>query len=582
MSNFYGNNMPPMFNPNVAGLTGSQVVQERGTKLFLFPPRQLTKQVKRPLTYNFTGEFVDRAEHAINQSIIRNDQRPLQQLCQSNDVTQVMIPSASSSFIIELDRLSSNWTFMMTVDNEPFGSNLISQFSPNSDNRTLYYGYFVDEPVNPFTGGTTVNPNAQLIITHKTAVNRLAIHGSQGMRTRDDTVADIDIIPRMTAMLARETTYTMRPIDLFQNSSVGSDGITMYESDYDQLANQPNPIDMNASLLVPRTNVQKVIGSLYDNATQLNAQMRSGTLVPFDQTGDLTYANLSNNLHNTPVLAHTGLDVHTVNTLGNIVSRYNPTIVNVDTPQAVLFDRMDQGVTSKRVVFSSLITSILPVIMSNMGLMGIAFTYDSHHDALQFDDAPESMMPTADMELVARAHGVVNKMKADIFGMMKQTGGDFYLVCRCSCGGMTHCSLNFYDDEIRDRAVYEVPTVLGGLNNNLIGNSRAMNHNCEQFGLLVNALTDTGDRNIPFSLYDEMAGRHQEHINQHDHMAYPTQPNYNDPFTPSPMGYDAPPMGVTNSPGYVPGPTQIPHEQIPTPGNNVSANKPTRKSWLQS
>ena len=462
--------------------------------LWIFSPRFLSPQAKRPLIYNFNQSFVNAADTAVSYAS-QHDPLKLKSLISTPECLTSMYASATPEYMIDMRQLSSSWTFMLVTTNDkagPGGSSLRTM----SDNQILYYGYFVDEPINPLQhmGRLTYNPNAMIMITHKTIINKNTIYGGYE-RTKLHTMADVDIIhPHVMGPLTSQGVSLLRPEDLYQATTDGSDMIVMHP-ETSLLERQEDPVGITSQLSVPRNNIEKILLSVTEARGTINADIAGGGSNVLTLGRDSYRGLVEQNLQdNSRLSVDVGLPINRVITLSVLISRYNPRIESIKLDYNPRYTPADQTTTSPRNAFSSMLTSIMPAIMSEFLLIDFGFHYNSHTGELKLYDTVAPVCPMSQDALRFQINGFITRLKTDVFPILKMGHGDFALNMQCSCGGMSYINLNFLADSMT-KDVFDVPTILGGINSPLIGTSQAFSHNAKELGLLIGSLVET-DRDL--------------------------------------------------------------------------------------
>jgi len=497
-------------NPNPFN---TPITHQPTAMLWIFSPRFYSHQAKRPLMYSFNNQFVDIAEEAVAQRTTGQHTAKLDALVRNPHVMSALQPSYMPDHFIDTSLLSNNWTFMLITTNDK--TNFSGITHQMADNQHLYYGYFVGEPVNPLNhfGQVTPNPNAQLIITHKTLLNKTGSFGGYGQHPRLDMTADLDILyPRLVAPISRSPDMTgaltslMRPEELYANVATGPGGevTIMYDANM-QLHHMEEPAQINAALSIPRYNIRKILDSVADAQQSLsNASFENSNQAAIHR--DSYDALLAQNLMDGGRLLDQGHPVRAVLFLGALLERYRPKVEVIKQDHMPHYDPIDQMTGSHRNVFASMLAMIIPSMMVEVMLADITFTYDSHAggDPRLVDGAIlAGLTEFHPQELRARTLAFLTRLRLEIFPILVLNHGDFALTMHCTCGGVTSINLNFYSDSIASREIFEVPTILGGFNTPMVGTANAFDQNARELSALINGLSDT-DRDTPnLSHYDQ-------------------------------------------------------------------------------
>lgn len=488
---------------NQTNLFNQQIDSTSSAVLYLFSPRRFSQQAKRPMSYNFDSAFLSAASDASIPMKHNFGRRQVHALADNPHYSSQVMPSINVSHIVDVGRLDFAWTFMLLIFNDTRGLDRV--FRSASENMHLYYGYFIDEPVNPLRhfGRVTPNPNAQLLITHKTIINQTPVVTSYGQRARLDMHGDYDIVPSIPlAALSSVPVMLERPQDLYRMSGMDSShNPIVMPSEAMLLDNQKSHLAINAKLNLPKENMRKILLAVADAHGMINTDMLRGSAI-IDIKSDAYDTLVDNNL-----LDIVGMGVDTIGlptnrqlTLGTIYNQYRPDIQVFDLPHEAQYTPADQIPSSARNVFSSMLASVVPAMMTEHHIADFAFVYDSHYDKLHVDlVSPIARITTEDTK--TQVNALIFRLQREIFPILKNRS-DFHLSFNASLGGITHVVLNFHCDTLRSADAFEVPTILGGINSPLIANTDVATHNAMALNTLVRVLADN-ETDIPLGAFDE-------------------------------------------------------------------------------
>ena len=507
MYNLQGQNGP-------TGVNNVSLTDRTNAILYLFSPRQFFPQVKRPLVYNFSQSFIGAASEAMVSAVSSNDRRPIDSLLYNPKVLACAMPASDHTTFLDLRPFSDLWTFMLIVDNDRL-PNTFGITSTLDNSRVIYYGYCLEEPQNPIAhfGQNSINPNAQMIVTHKTKINRMSSVGAYDTTELVRTTGDVDIVmPNQFELVTNNELYMTRPQDLDQYMATDMEGWSIATIGEQQtIRNTPDPISIDTDLGLPRNNLQDLlvgVANAYDNVSM---KEYSGplypTLDPILGADTLTSA-IQQNLHRPPTITG-GLNEGDLITIGSVIARYNPRIQPV-TPEPIGFTIADQSQITPNIIFSSLLSSAVPTILANCAMVNFGFIYNSYYDKFEVKVA-DPLLAISDSERTLRIRTIMTNLKQTIFPMIKERS-DFEIEGYFEVGGVSHCIINFLCDMIKNKDFYTVPSILGGFNNSLMGNAHIANNNSLQFNSLMHALCDA-DRSVPTSL--DMERQFQEGLMRH-------------------------------------------------------------------
>jgi len=490
-------------NIPLLGIPTTPMTSALSSVMWIISPRYYSHQVKRPMLYNFNGRIIEEAEMAVAKGSNRNPVG-IESIVSSPVWMQSIFPDSHGPKI-NMDPLREKWTYMLIVNNDK--SSPGGTIRSISDSQHLYYGFFVDEPLNPIShsGQPTFNPNATMYITHRTLIGDSKSFGAYGPQSRIDVMSDVDIIhPNLMGNLTSDSVSLLLPETLYQCTGGGGDTYVMH-SESNMIEHQGDPLQISSNLAVPRHNMEKILNAVANARGTVYSKMAAGEQNLLDLQPltfrDMVEANLQDNCR----LQLTGLEIGRSYTLGMIMQRYNPNMQVAQQDLTPHYDPIDQSVVNARNIFSSMLTTVVPAMMVAFKLIEIAFYYDSHHDYLQLfeQSPPATIVPMSDEARKFQVNGFIRRLTTEILPLLKMNHGDFRLSMNCSSGGVTHINLNFLDDSTSTNEVFEVPTIYGGLNSPLVGTTPVFERNARELHGLITSLTDSHtDSQPPLGVYD--------------------------------------------------------------------------------
>lgn len=499
-----------MFQNIAQNLTNTNIGGNSSAIIHLFSPRAFSNQSKRPINYNFNGKFVVDALDAVQYSANNGMNGIKIDTMLSNPCNMTtMVPSTMPDYTLNMDNFRYKWTFMLVVNNDKGTPQ--NSIRSMADNLQLYYGYFNEEPINPqmHLGKLTPNPNATLMVTHRTIINKSPFMSpTYGQGHRHDVVADVDIVPSRTfGYLADKPVKLIRPEDLYE--SFGSDfqgDLMTIHSEQDLLANREGHVAINSKLNLPKTNLKRVMEAISSTQATMQADSYSGRFTSLDVTAYDTL--LHSNLQDTTQNINIGLSMNIILTFGHILSRYKPVVNRVNLAINPLYDQGNQSDGSAKNVFSSMLVNMIPPIMSDFMLANVIFKYDSYADKTMIGTRAFELEKYATIinltpeETHSRIQSFIHVLKRDIFPILTMSRGDFNLYMNCDATSMSHVILNFRDD-MMDTSVFEVPTLLGGLNTGLVSTVGTSDHNAKELRNLMQYLQEDDSTDKPANTFDQ-------------------------------------------------------------------------------
>ena len=510
----YGQNSFVSPHQNTSGLmqsaTGHKAV------LYIFSPRPFSPQVRRSLMYKFHDRFVNAASDMLH----RGGPSPskIRSLLADPSTYDVAMPCDVDNGITRMDYLGDNWTFLLIVNGEtprrPMMAAGFEDVKPASyftetsmqDNRAVYYGYCMDEPVNQVTmsrGSPTVNPNARLIITHKTFVHQHTGWGPNGILTpRFDVVSNTDVIdPGILALISTRDLHKLTPDQLMRTSEASVDPfthermVTSLIGDLDKINPHQPAFGIPANLSEPRENLKQLMNGIAHANETAFAVSRIGPMSEANLNPDLGI--LGNQDFYTEALvdrftnmlpgSEMGLRENEIINMDLIMRRYNPEIQPYIINRATQWDVMDQTIRSPANLFSAMVMQAAPVLLTSAGLAEVSLSYDSYYDA-EIVYSVGHVASVAEVEKADALRAFLHMLKMNLFHIIKAARGDFQIQLSLQNSGMSHCTLNFRCDNEINTVPFEVPTIAGGLNSNLLGSVDLAAHNGEALAMFTDVL----------------------------------------------------------------------------------------------
>mgnify|MGYP006423091705 CR=1 FL=1 len=477
-----------------------QIDRGKENILYIFTPRKWGMQARRPLLYNFSaGNFKDDAQRAVLEastsfgSARGNIERLL-----ANSASQFSaMPASDGQNTFNLDYLSDNYTFVL-VTHQRRNQMQNASFTFPGSHMTIHYGYFIDEPVNMALNTTnpTPNPNAKLVITHRTSVTESKSYGQQGperlLKTNDHDVID----PGTMNALSTDNLYFMAPEVL--HSSVGpiSQDNTFFDTIDLESKIDPNSmrnIESASWMQLPHENVKHILSAAAQTQDAVVSSRELG-MMPHDDLllrgnyQDLMASNLSGGT--TPTSAISGMDTNDVHTLQQIINMYNPIIQPNIIPKTQYFETLDQTVKSPGTIYNSFLTTCVPVYLAKGSLSSLSFSYDSVNGDRMIHNA-EPMVPMSNDELRKKVKATLTMIEENVLKIIKNQRDNFQMVGNFACGGVSHSQIHFYCDNNQEHAYFEMPGIFGGINSMLVGNKDVAQHNGFELAALVGQFDDS-------------------------------------------------------------------------------------------
>lgn len=494
----------------------SQGLFDAGSKnvLYIFAPRNFGVHQRRPLVYAFDDNVVDKAAHLVNSAASSSGiGAALSGFLQDPQVLSSVRPAFTGGITTNLSYLQDWWTFLLVVNNDrpravqAAGFNTDTTiFSSLQNNRIIYQGFFVgEEPVNTLTmhgSQPTYNWNVRMMITHKTVINHTNSFGNQSTG-RTDVVADTDWVSGVTSQIseAGKSLHFNTPGHILKNTDMQPDGtmVSLGDMYYDHIHAEMATQSIAAAQSVPTNNIAAIVKGIVSANETVLTESAVGTLRhsyignDLTTTRDLFSSTFTNALGGTASnLDVIGFKPNDLVTLEVVRSRYHPDVQPILPPKQTMADIIDPSENSPSSVFSSMLTQIIPTILSNAGMGALAFSYDSRYDMWQVTYS-SFLYTMTDAEKAQRINAVRVKLIKEIFPLL-MVRGDFSLKAYMSTGALSRCILNFYCDS-PTTAMFETPTIAGGLLSNMVADSTILGGNAMELTQFVGRITnDSIDR----------------------------------------------------------------------------------------
>lgn len=486
--------------------------------LYLIQKRYIPDQVRRPLLYNFNGEFRRDLDRSINapENVIRTNLTDM--MLDDSSARSAILPSRAGHNI-DLHRFSDYWTFVLVVDSDS-APDLIGLVRP-TPHRELYSGWIMDEPVHAQVQGsinsTSINPNAILSITHDVSLAANSVQSPSGMVTSVDTLEDNDYVDSSTLQSIQQDgqqLFKITPKALVSSIVPDTVGYT------DTFTIAPAPMQISTDTIAistddnnPTQHLSNVVSAI-SGAVASQKQDIGGT--DYYGGADTMLANMQRYIPATSVSKnHVAIDPRVPTTIGELDRKFNGglNVIVVNQPWESCIDLGNPQINSERNMCIKIFEMALPNLLATCGIADIACMYDS----TQGNDFGHSGMLTkgrfnlqtlgmlyecSPMQKDAAYSRLQRLLRTNIFSIILDTCGEFFVCIQASIAGTTHVDLMLYDymrDPTQGNGMIETNNLLGGLNSPQIGTQAEATHNATQ---LYGALKDFSDASMYGGLPD--------------------------------------------------------------------------------
>ena len=503
-------NQNAVYNPNAN--IESVVAQSNGRAvLFLFQPlaRSFSDQAHRPLTYNLSTDFHHAAHHAAHRVNMGAQPRAtVDAVLNQPSAAGVFLPAENPTTMIGLSHLSRTWKFMLVVNGNQQNTNEASMWSRSNESRTMYFGYCLDEPINPTTlhmSEPTLNHDCRMSITHKSSIQQYPTIGQNQTVPRISTMFDVDVVsPDVISALTSTPMQVNDPLHISRNADVTStDGVlyaTPIPTASNNLSNQVSPVVIDSIMHNPHDNLSQIIHAAIIGNSKMQSDIELNRTGRFDSnnytTGDIITETMESYFQSgTSTVRTIGLNTDDIHTLGSIRHRYRPEIIPTTSDQSIMFSPYDQTNRTVNSVFCSLLCSVIPALLMKGQILQFSFQYQTRNFQNGHDDnwviqSVQSAIPMDNYTLQNKINAIMFDLQHGLFRMMKDTRDHFEVSGSFGVANVSHCYINFYCDSKQMLDPYEVPTIFGGLTSALLADQNTTFQNTAQYSSLLTALTN--------------------------------------------------------------------------------------------
>lgn len=514
--------LPTISNDVNKNLSNSFSDRKQVVRLYFFSPRNIPDVCKRPHVYNFGMDFINDLEENIselgNMGMSGNIVK-MSYMDKYKSSLDAIMPS-SNGLVIPTHQLSHYWTFVLQIDNDQFrgqdGQNVFG--GPILTNRYIYSGFCTDEPYSKNNGISIVyNPKCFLRITHVTSLaNENRFRPSGGTVKKMVVSSDVDFIPPVTMLqLNNDANYYLSPQAVNQACVISDNDSNIYISNNKNLNNlNDKPISSSTLLNSPKHHLQTIVNAFMSSYDERNVD----TVVSNGMYGNRLSSDINvfkTNISNKLNIGYTddllSIDPNKVYSIEELFSIY-PMLqcVPVGADKLTNDSLLDQSVPSRTNIAHSIVSTSIPMFMSQAGLSELGFRYDSYvpTSTIRIGNEPSDGFKVTnyaswvleDAHVVQmRIAAVLRMVREQLAPMLKNIGGEFSLSVSCCNAGECNAILIFYDDAVSEAGIYQTPLILGGINSPLIGSYNHLSHNGAYMSTLMTAMSNKFDNSFETS-----------------------------------------------------------------------------------
>lgn len=481
-------------------------------RLIVFTPINHGNQVVRGYRYMFNENVLDLfSESASSINAMREIRNP-----QNIDINTSILPDAHG-MQLDTTSLDEMYSFVLIIsDSHP----MRSRFIQGPKQRIVITGYFVDTPIikSVLDGKLVSNDNAIMVFTHAESVLLNTGYGPSGaapLRVQNS----MDYVPNMAAQLATGNEdllfcdyVALSKTDDFTHNDTFLPGTK--RNNAVSLPDSSRPID--EFMKSPKHQLGGIMDSIHIGFAEAEANtMLNGASI--DTINDIDIDDISVDvLQMSNIQKEFLLNVQKYmsnDSIPNIHKGMNPAtpmsmrafkdmfpsaeVIPVEVPVYIARDYINQLDTNKRTIYSSLVENVVAGICNSIGIVTIAFRYDSYAGEMgkrgTWYIKPHSvalMAVTEDNKKSTKAAVIKFRklFEENLVPILQLIGGDFMVQVKFDMVTSTIVDLNFLDEGRPEEGWYVKPNRLGGLVNPTLGLSDLSGSNEMQLASLYNEL----------------------------------------------------------------------------------------------
>jgi hypothetical protein len=504
---------------------GGVMDTSHGAILYIFKPYrgQIGDVAMRPFQYTFDDNFLNDVEERMDLSSKGSARAAtlVDNLMDSTNLTNYMMPSHKPAMTFHGNHLDRNYRFILIFTTKASSLNIgqtVIGAGSNAMIRRIYTGYFTDDPVNMATFSSnrhTLNPNAYMVITHKTIVNSGIMHNAYGSRSVLNTKASEEVVHGQISLNLtglngpRNDLYLMTPENCF-NSIVSGDGQThiAVPGAYSSLNGDKGANVVADVLEMPKHNVAQVVRGMIRYRDEVTTKEQ---LTMYRQDRLFDDELLDEAHHRMKIAGHMALprsnkmdefdlDLDRPVSPVDLEKLVNGDlqVMPFDLERPMFYETADQQDLSITNMYSSLIVSVICPLMSAAGLNAIQFTYEiADRQGQVFDDfipvSAEPLVTISNPDVLKMVKAVSVELINGVFDVIFKSKGAFTVMVSANTTGMTIVRLSLIGMGLTNRVDFEIPSCMGGLISPLLGDAASNANNSEAVEGLYNTATGTRD-----------------------------------------------------------------------------------------
>lgn len=476
----------PQLNTN--GFTYSSS-HKQGT-FYFFKPRQVPDVVVRPYQYSFRSEFINDLADIVDNNVravanpIGANMLAASRMCGMRSANTAIAPSATGE-LFSGHFYSDLWTCMLILDNVSFEG----RHSPmDLQNRLLYFGFCLNEPVINSFGNLIFNDQCPIMFTHVSHIDIREVYGHNGRVVRSSPICDLDIVhPESVLQASPQRQYLLRPEDLVTDQVYDSEGYEYFTPGATYLGNKSDAVRINTAMNNPKEQLSSIVTGLAKTISAKNtARDMPLAYGSAELDDDYTWFNaMKNNMADRTTMTdrYIGIPVHEPVLLGDILSKY-PVLREktqlFEFPWQLQEQPMDNSAPNQVNIWTSLLMSAIPSVLGSYGISDATFRYDSvNQNAMTtFERTPmyevyelyTFLAEDSQISIREKWNQALRYLEENIFPIIIDQAGHFSVMVKYSVSKECAIQLNLIDmyDTINDGVVI-TNGLYGGLQSPVVG-----------------------------------------------------------------------------------------------------------------
>lgn len=486
--------------------------------LYVFKPfaNQFGTVGIRPFEYGFDANFAESTKDVIDvvkrgsigHGAVMND------LMNRTNMSDYIIPSYEAELQFNGHHLNDKHRFILVLTEG--ASSLTSgnsvAYTGNNNTRRIYTGYFEDEPFHPrpvFSQEPPPNPNAFMVITHKTVVGNISSQDGWGYHQNLNTMSSETINhSELTHALTTHkgvsgrfdnTVHILTPENVANSVETTSDGMSYVVPGLTR--RDKGATIIQDQLEQPSYHAATIVRGLMKFEDEMNHKknMMTSRTDSFldDSFSDESFkrAKLASYfaLPSRSNLTAFDLDVNSRISAGDLnrLVEGDLDVIHFELERPMYYETADQMQTSVVNQYSSLIAAVVCPVLSSAGLNEMQFEYSIVRQNGREEDnftthAAAANWPISDEELLRKTRAVEFELIKGIFSTIYHSKGDFHVLVSASVTGTTTVMLSLVQQGYKCLVPFEIPSSLGGLISPLLGNAARSSSNSDNLDGLIN------------------------------------------------------------------------------------------------